>query len=72
MASVQPPNPLPPDESVGGILLVLTSVLTTFTIVTTGLRLYARWRRHTLGWVRSTNAMIAYPALLKFDRMTMR
>jgi hypothetical protein len=51
MAAVQPPNPLPPDESLGGVLLTLTCVLTTFTIVTTGLRLWARYKRRALGWV---------------------
>jgi hypothetical protein len=55
MATVQPPNPLPPDESLGGVLLVLTCVLTTFTIVTTGLRLWARYKRRALGWVRQTH-----------------
>jgi hypothetical protein len=51
MASVQPPNPLPPDESLGGTLLVLTCILTSFTLVTTVLRIWARRKRHTLGWV---------------------
>ncbi|KAF1911273.1 hypothetical protein BDU57DRAFT_560404 [Ampelomyces quisqualis] len=50
MAAVQPPNPLPPDESVGGVLLVLTCILTSFTVLTTGLRLWARYKRRALGW----------------------
>jgi hypothetical protein len=52
MAAVVPPNPLPPDESVGGILLILTCTLTCFTIITTVLRLWVRWGRRALGWVR--------------------
>ncbi|KAL6705529.1 hypothetical protein ACN47E_006646 [Coniothyrium glycines] len=50
MSNVQPPNPLPPDESVGGILLVLTCILTSFTILTTILRIWARFGRRALGW----------------------
>jgi len=46
MSNVQPP----PDESVGGVLLVLTCTLTSFTIVTTVLRTWARWGRRALGW----------------------
>ncbi|KAF2822968.1 hypothetical protein CC86DRAFT_469567 [Ophiobolus disseminans] len=50
MATVIPPNPLPPDESMGGTLLTLTCTLTAFTIFTTALRLWARGRRRALGW----------------------
>ncbi|KAF2690607.1 hypothetical protein K458DRAFT_438484 [Lentithecium fluviatile CBS 122367] len=49
MATVVPPNPLPPDESVGGILLTLTSVLTAFTIATTVMRVWARIARRAMG-----------------------
>ncbi|KAH9876617.1 hypothetical protein J1614_003749 [Plenodomus biglobosus] len=50
MSSVTPPNPLPPDESVGHVLLTLTCILTAFTIVTTCLRVWARYGRRALGW----------------------
>ncbi|KAF2849550.1 hypothetical protein T440DRAFT_129735 [Plenodomus tracheiphilus IPT5] len=50
MSSVKPPNPLPPDHSVGHILLTLTCILTAFTIVTTVLRIWARHGRRALGW----------------------
>ncbi|KAH7110103.1 hypothetical protein B0J11DRAFT_208068 [Dendryphion nanum] len=50
MATVTPPNPLPPDESMGGTLLILTCTLTSFTIATTILRIWARWGRRALGW----------------------
>ena len=53
MATVEPPNPLPPDESMGGVLLTLTCILTAFTILTTVLRVWARWGRRALGWVCS-------------------
>lgn len=53
MSTVEPPNPLPPHKSVGGILLILTCVLTFFTIVTTVLRIRARYARQALGWVSS-------------------
>jgi len=52
MSSVSPPNPLPPDDSVGGVLLAITCILTAFTVITTVLRTWARHDRRTLGWVR--------------------
>ncbi|KAF1939446.1 hypothetical protein EJ02DRAFT_513844 [Clathrospora elynae] len=49
MATVVPPNPLPPDESLGGVLLVLTCILVSFTIITTVLRIWARLGRGAMG-----------------------
>jgi hypothetical protein len=69
MATVQPPNPLPPDESLGGVLLVLTCVLTTFTIVTTGLRLWARYKRRALGWVRQSHLQLLELVLTSKGRL---
>lgn len=70
MSTVQAPNPLPPDESNGGILLTLTYILTAFTIFTTFLRVWARCGRHALGWVRLRFVMVMI-RLTDFDRMTM-
>ncbi|KAI8931653.1 hypothetical protein NX059_011302 [Plenodomus lindquistii] len=50
MSSVTPPDPLPPDYSVGSVLLILTCILTGFTIITTVLRIWARYGRRALGW----------------------
>ncbi|CAO2647051.1 Nn.00g079730.m01.CDS01 [Neocucurbitaria sp. VM-36] len=49
MAADVPPGS-PPDASVGGVLLVLTGILMTFTALTTVLRLWARWGRGAIGW----------------------
>ena len=62
MSSVEPPNPLPPDDSVGGILLTLTCILTSLTIATTVSRLWARYGCRALGWVRILLTTFAIPA----------
>ncbi|CAG8972395.1 hypothetical protein HYALB_00007147 [Hymenoscyphus albidus] len=46
-----------PDESKGPTLLVLTCVLTAFSIVTTCLRVWARYRRSLIGWDDMTIAI---------------
>jgi hypothetical protein len=52
MASVDGSTPLPEDKNMGTVLLILTSVLIFFTITTTFLRLWARYMRGAMGWVR--------------------
>jgi hypothetical protein len=70
MPDVIPPDPLPADTSVGGILLVLTCVLTLFSLITTVLRIWARWARCALGWVGSLASFNGSPTPVNNDRMT--
>jgi hypothetical protein len=44
------PTPLPPDENVGPVLLILSAVLIAFATVTAGLRIYVRTHNRNLGW----------------------
>ncbi|KAK3941959.1 hypothetical protein QBC46DRAFT_428825 [Diplogelasinospora grovesii] len=44
------PYPLPPDENAAPALLISSSILIAFVVITTGLRLYVRGRNHSLGW----------------------
>jgi hypothetical protein len=46
-------TPIPDDRDMGPVLLILTSVLVSFTILTTILRIWARAKRGRLGWVRT-------------------
>jgi hypothetical protein len=45
-------EPLPEDRNMGTVLIIVTSILLFFTITTTVLRLWARYMRANLGWVR--------------------
>jgi hypothetical protein len=75
MASSGGPMPLPEDKNMGTVLLILTSVLIFFTITTTVLRLWARYMRGLIGWVRPSHASLHArdPISDKIDhRMTIR
>ena len=50
MAAVQPPDPLPPDENVGPVLVGVSTVLVFAAVVTGGLRLWVRYAHRILGW----------------------
>lgn len=50
MSRPSPPNPLPPDQNIGSTLTIITSILTGFMLLTTGLRLYTRFSLHAQGW----------------------
>lgn len=43
MTSTPPPDPLPPNRNIGTILIVVTSILTGFMLLTTVLRIYTRF-----------------------------
>jgi len=49
MATVTPPNPLPPDENVGPAFLAVSSILIAFVIVTSSLRVFVRSSLGALG-----------------------
>lgn len=61
-----PPDPLPPDENKGIILLALTCTLTSIAIVMTALRCWVRRVYHQLGW---DDYLIAITTLLAVARM---
>ena len=69
MASAAPPTPLPPDRDIGPLFLTLTCVLTTFSIVTTGLRLWIRKIAYQFGWDDYT---IGVTTLLAIARMALQ
>ncbi|RYO88295.1 hypothetical protein DL766_003455 [Monosporascus sp. MC13-8B] len=50
MATLTPPDPLPPDENVGPTLVALSSVLGFLALLTGSLRLYVRFAQHNAGW----------------------
>ncbi|KAM0269186.1 hypothetical protein ACHAPA_004454 [Fusarium lateritium] len=50
MSTVVPPNPLPPDENVGPVLLGVSVVCLALVIITTGIRIWVRLGLRSLGW----------------------
>ncbi|KAF5658762.1 aldehyde dehydrogenase, partial [Fusarium circinatum] len=50
MASVQPPNPLPPDQNVGPILLGISGTCLALVIITTSVRIWVRTALRSSGW----------------------
>ncbi|KAF5010991.1 hypothetical protein FDECE_2861 [Fusarium decemcellulare] len=50
MATVTPPDPLPPDQNVGPILLGVSSVLIALAVITTCLRIWVRAALRCLKW----------------------
>ncbi|KAH7120326.1 hypothetical protein B0J13DRAFT_457316 [Dactylonectria estremocensis] len=50
MATVTPPDPLPPDRNVGPVLVGVSATLITFVIITTALRIWVRFSTRNLGW----------------------
>ncbi len=50
MAASMPPDPMPPDQNSGPMLLISSVILLFFAVVTTGLRLLVRAKNRMLGW----------------------
>ncbi|RYP23184.1 hypothetical protein DL765_001269 [Monosporascus sp. GIB2] len=50
MATLTPPDPLPPDENIGPTLVALSSVLGFLALLTGSLRLYVRFAQRNAGW----------------------
>lgn len=67
--SSTPPNPLPPDENVGPVLLTLTAILTAIAVSSTGLRLWVRHARYSLG---SDDYTMAAATVLAIARMAIQ
>ncbi|KAH7368264.1 hypothetical protein B0T11DRAFT_326459 [Plectosphaerella cucumerina] len=66
MASLAPPNPLPPDENVNPTLLGISGTLIGFVVITSVLRLWTRFRLRSLGWDDYTMAVVAVLAVARF------
>jgi rhodopsin domain-containing protein len=66
MASLTPPNPLPPDENVNPTLLGISGTLIGFVVITSILRLWTRFRLRSLGWDDYTMAVVAVLAVTRF------
>ncbi|KAH7233359.1 hypothetical protein BKA59DRAFT_560178 [Fusarium tricinctum] len=50
MSTVEPPNPLPPDENVGPVLLGVSGVCLALVVITTAIRIWVRLGLRSLGW----------------------
>lgn len=48
---------MPEDKDMGVVLLTLTSILVSFVIITTVLRVWTRWKRGVIGWVCPTRSL---------------
>jgi len=66
MAPVTPPNPLPPDENVGPILLAVSGVLIALIITTTALRIFVRYSLRALGLDDYTILVVVVLCLARF------
>ncbi|KAM0350618.1 hypothetical protein ACHAPU_003104 [Fusarium lateritium] len=66
MALVIPPNPLPPDENVGPILLGVSGTCLALVIITTGVRIWVRSALRCLGWDDFTIVVAALLGIARF------
>jgi len=66
MPAATPPNPLPPDENIGPVLLAISGVLIALILVTTSLRLYVRFLNRALGADDYTIALVTVLCVMRF------
>ncbi|KAF5568782.1 integral membrane protein [Fusarium phyllophilum] len=66
MASVQPPNPLPPDQNVGPILLGISGTCLALVIITTSVRIWVRTALRSSGWDDYTIAIVTLLGIARF------
>ncbi|KAF4473325.1 integral membrane [Fusarium agapanthi] len=66
MASVQPPNPLPPDQNVGPILLGISGTCLALVIITTSVRVWVRTALRSSGWDDYTIAIVTLLGVARF------
>ncbi|KAJ3460315.1 hypothetical protein MRS44_011182 [Fusarium solani] len=66
MSAVTPPDPLPPDENVGPILLGVSSVLIALVIITTGLRVWVRSALRCLEWDDYTMIIVTFLGIARY------
>ncbi|KAF5718169.1 integral membrane protein [Fusarium globosum] len=66
MASVQPPNPLPPDQNVGPILLGISGTCLALVIITTSVRIWVRTALRSSGWDDYTIVLVTLLGVARF------
>lgn len=66
MASVQPPNPLPPDQNVGPILLGISGTCLALVIITTSVRIWVRSALRSSGWDDYTIIIVTLLGIARF------
>ncbi|KAH7151512.1 hypothetical protein DER46DRAFT_563163 [Fusarium sp. MPI-SDFR-AT-0072] len=66
MASVQPPNPLPPDQNVGPILLGISGTCLALVIITTSVRIWVRSALRSSGWDDYTIVIVTLLGITRF------
>ncbi|KAH7258980.1 uncharacterized protein BKA55DRAFT_723783 [Fusarium redolens] len=66
MASVQPPNPLPPDQNVGPILLGISGTCLALVIITTSVRIWVRSALRSSGWDDYTIVVVTLLGIARF------
>jgi hypothetical protein len=65
MASVAPPNPMPPDENVGPALLVVNGILIALVLITSSLRIFVRFSLGILGLDDYTMILVTILATMR-------
>ncbi|KAF4445764.1 hypothetical protein F53441_10513 [Fusarium austroafricanum] len=66
MASVIPPNPLPPDENVGPVLLGVSGACLALVIITTSVRIWVRSALRSSGWDDYTIVIVTLLGIARF------
>uniref|UniRef100_A0A0D2YA44 Uncharacterized protein n=1 Tax=Fusarium oxysporum (strain Fo5176) TaxID=660025 RepID=A0A0D2YA44_FUSOF len=66
MVSVQPPNPLPPDQNVGPILLGISGTCLALVIITTSVRIWVRSALRSSGWDDYTIIIVTLLGIARF------
>ncbi|KAL7758482.1 hypothetical protein ACKLNR_010909 [Fusarium oxysporum f. sp. zingiberi] len=66
MASVRPPNPLPPDQNVGPILLGISGTCLALVIITTSVRIWVRSALRSSGWDDYTIIIVTLLGIARF------
>jgi hypothetical protein len=66
MSTVVPPNPLPPDENVGPVLLGVSGVCLALVVITTGVRIWVRLGLRSLGWDDFTIVVASLLGIARF------
>lgn len=66
MTAVVPPDPLPPDENVGPALTIINSILISFILITTCIRVFVRFSIRALGMDDYTIIVVAILCVVRF------
>ncbi|KAF9775900.1 hypothetical protein IL306_005968 [Fusarium sp. DS 682] len=66
MASVEPPNPLPPDQNVGPILLGISGACLALVVITTSVRVWVRSALRSSGWDDYTIVIVTLLGIARY------